>query len=123
MKESSLFSLSRFNFAVHQNPVLFTNLLLETNLLILTYPLQTMKTRMQSRHKSQDLCHFMKNNVEKARKLTFDLSNALRNSQRLWPDHHGQFIPLLYFSVLGVQPTKTNRFRISLEEKDPILCR
>lgn len=68
MNESGPFSMKKANYFIHKNPLLFSNLLVESNVLILTYPLQTLKTRIMSRHKTYDLCHFLKNNVDKARK-------------------------------------------------------
>lgn len=74
MNESGPFSLTRLNYFMHKNPLLFSSLLVESNVLILTYPLQTLKTRIMSRHKAYDLCHFLKNKVEKARKIAFTLA-------------------------------------------------
>lgn len=68
MRESGPISLKKLNYFMHKNPILFTSILVEANILVLTYPLQTLKTRIQSRHKTIDLCHFTKNKVEKARK-------------------------------------------------------
>lgn len=67
MHEAPFYSLSRLNYFIHKNPTLFTAVFLESNLLILSYPLQTMKTRVQSRHVKFDLCHYSKNAVEKVR--------------------------------------------------------
>lgn len=39
--------------------------LMEANLLLLTYPLNTIKTRMQANHQKEDVSHFLKNNLKK----------------------------------------------------------
>jgi hypothetical protein len=67
VEEAPMFSLKRLNHFIHKNPYLFTGIFCETNLMLLTYPLQTMKTRIQCKHHKVDICHFIKNNVEKSR--------------------------------------------------------
>ena len=99
MKESSIFSMARLNYFFHSHPGLVTTIFLESNLMVLTYPLQSIKTRIQSRHFKYDLCHFQKNNVEKTRKLVELISSSLRNTQRLHAGSYRKHSPLLYKQV------------------------
>lgn len=61
-------SYSSFRFwqsLVVQNVDLFCTTFLELNGLLFLYPLHTVKTRIQSQHKSQDIAFFLKNQVGK----------------------------------------------------------
>lgn len=62
------FSHTKLGDYIVRNIDLFTTTFVEANALVLTYPAQTLKTRIQSRHSKQDVCHFRKNKVDKARK-------------------------------------------------------
>ena len=44
---------------------MISNLFLDLNLLLVTFPLNTIKTRVQSKHKFEDVAYFMKNKVDK----------------------------------------------------------
>jgi len=111
MNEAPFYSLSRLNYFIHKNPMLFTSVFLETNLLFLSYPLQTMKTRVQSRHVKFDLCHYSKNAVEKARtpRLT---SHAQRHRLRLPPDPRRERLPPLHHQVLRLLPPQAQVQRV-----------
>jgi hypothetical protein len=99
LNESSVFSMKRLNYFMHCHPMLVSSIFMETNLLILTYPLQTLKTRIQARHFKQDICHYIKNNVEKARSQFLNSSDALRYLECLPSNNHSQLRSLLYQQV------------------------
>lgn len=77
LTEKPIYSLDNINYFIHKNTNLITTIFLDVNLMIFTYPLQTIKTRIQSRHMKQDICHYIKNNVEKARKYTLIISGTI----------------------------------------------
>lgn len=64
-ENSSFFSLNFWKFHVSRNTDMLSNLFLDMNLLLLTFPLNTIKTRIQSKHKYEDVSYFLKNNVDK----------------------------------------------------------
>ena len=66
---SSIFSYKFWSFNISRNLDLFTTLLIDSNLLLIIYPLNTIKTRIQAQHKYEDVSYFLKNKVEKQRKI------------------------------------------------------
>lgn len=58
-----------WSYYLSRNSELFTNLLMDTNCLLLTYPFNTIKTRIQSKHTYEDVAFFLKNKVEHQRKI------------------------------------------------------
>lgn len=50
-----------WKYLIKNNVDLFSILLLESTLMIGVYPLLTLKTRLQAKHKTEDVCFFNKN--------------------------------------------------------------
>ena len=54
-----------WRYQMGRHTEMISNLFLDLNLLLVTFPLNTIKTRVQSKHKFEDVAFFMKNKVDK----------------------------------------------------------
>ena len=59
------FDRNYWKYLISKNIDLFTVTMLELNALLLTYPLNTIKTRVQAKHPFEDVSNFLKNQVDK----------------------------------------------------------
>lgn len=68
VQNSSIFTYKFWKYNISRNLDLFTTLFIDANLLLILYPLTTIKTRIQAQHKYEDVAYFVKNKVLKERK-------------------------------------------------------
>jgi hypothetical protein len=57
-------------YLMKNNTDLYASTIFEMTMGICLYPLNTIKTRIQAQNRTEDVSHFQKNNVAKARKTT-----------------------------------------------------
>lgn len=60
-----------WRYQMGRHTEMISNLFLDLNLLLVAFPLNTIKTRVQSKHKFEDVAYFMKNKVDKQCKQFF----------------------------------------------------
>ena len=65
LSKKSYFSTFYFKYIIFKNPEFLALLLIDLNSNIITHPLETLKIRIQSHNKFNDISFFMKNKVEK----------------------------------------------------------
>ena len=69
INDKSKFSIEYAVYLIKCYPEILAAFLIETNTLFISYPFNTIKTRIQSRHFNEDVAFFKKNKVEKSSKF------------------------------------------------------
>lgn len=67
MENASIFSKDFWIYNISNNLDLFSTLFIDSNLLLVIYPLNTIKTRIQAQHKYEDVSYFIRNRVSEKR--------------------------------------------------------
>ena len=74
LARASVFSFAYWKFNISRNLELFSTLLIDTNVLLALYPLNTIKTRIQAQHKYEDVAYFIKNRVDQKCRTVYKIS-------------------------------------------------